>query len=315
VTTRPFRFGLSANRPRSVNEWSALARQLDSLGYHTLQMPDHFGPRLSIAPALVLAAQASTRLRVGSLVYDNDFRHPALLAQEVATIDLLTEGRFEFGIGAGWLRREYDATGIVFDPGRVRVDRLAEALDIITPLLAGESVTFQGRHYQLNEASAGFATVQQPHPPLLMGGGGKRLLTLAARRADIISVMPRSRGDGSGLDDADAAEDAFLEKVRWIREAAAARFQVIELNTLVQAVTLTDEPEREAERLADEWKMPVPTMLASPLLLIGSVNAIAETLLARRERLGISYISIFEKDLEPFARIIDRMRAFTVSAG
>lgn len=278
-------------------------------------MPDHFGPILAIAPALVLAAHASPRLRVGSFVYDNDFRHPGLLAQEVATIDALTDGRFDFGIGAGWFKPEYDAMGITFDQGQLRVDRLAEAIQVIKRLLAGERVSLRGTHYQLSDAFTGFATVQQPHPPLLIGGGGKRLLTLAAGEAQIISVMPRSRRDGSGLEDADATAAAFGEKVGWIKQAAGDRFGQIELNTLVQVVSLTEERTQEAERLAKEWKMPPSVLLASPLLLIGSAQLIAETLIARREQLGISFITVFEKDIEPFARVIERLRGLGLSAG
>jgi probable F420-dependent oxidoreductase len=278
-------------------------------------MPDHFGPIFAIAPALVLAAQASSRLRVGSFVYDNDFRHPGLLAQEVATIDALTDGRFDFGIGAGWLRPEYDAMGIPFDPGQRRVDRLAEAIQLIKRLLSSERVTFRGTHYQLRDASAGFTTVQQPHPPLLIGGGGKRLLTLAADEAQIISIMPRSRPDGSGLEDADMTAAAFSEKVSWIEQAAGTRISEIELNTLVQAVSLAEKPAQEAERLAQEWKMPPSLLLGSPLLLIGTPELIAETLIGRREQLGISFITVFEKDLEPFARVIERLRALGLSAG
>lgn len=309
LTRRPFRFGVSVNRPRPKTEWVALARHVEQLGYDTLVMPDHFGPRFAIAPALVLAANATARLRVGSFVYDNDFRHPALLAQEIATIDMLTEGRFEFGIGAGWLKTEYDATGLPFDAGRVRVERLAEALPIIIALLRGGRVTVAGRHYQLTDLAAGFPTVQQPHPPIVIGGGGRRLIELAARHANVISVMPRSRADGSGLEDADASEDAFREKARWIEAAAGNRLADIELNTLVQVVTITNDAQREAEKLTVEWKAPLTAILASPLLLIGTVDEIARRLESRRDQLGISYVTVFEKDLESFARVIERLRA------
>ncbi|HSO92900.1 MAG TPA: LLM class flavin-dependent oxidoreductase [Candidatus Dormibacteraeota bacterium] len=153
---RPFRFGVSANRPRPGAEWMALARRAEEVGFDSLLVSDHFGARMSIGPALVLAAHATERLRVGSFVYDNDFRHPGLLAQEVATIDVLTDGRFDFGIGAGWLRSEYDAAGLDFAPGRARVERLAEAIQVIKALLNGTPVSFMGKHYQLKELTAGF---------------------------------------------------------------------------------------------------------------------------------------------------------------
>jgi probable F420-dependent oxidoreductase len=285
----------------------AFAQRLERLGYDTLVMPDHFGARLAIAPALVLAAQATSRLRVGSLVYDNDFRHPAMLAQEVATIDMLTEGRFDFGIGAGWLKAEYDAAGLTFDAGRIRVERLAEALHIIKRLLQEEAVTFSGQHYRLQELAAGFRAVQQPHPPIVIGGGVRQLLTLAAREADSISVMPRSRPDGSGIDTNDASEEAFARKIEWIKEAAGDRFQSLELGTLVQVVVITDDRSAAAARMAVDWSQSSEAMIDSPLFLIGSVDQIIATLEHRRARLGISSITVFEKDVDNLAPVIERI--------
>lgn len=286
---------------------------MEALGFDALVISDHFGPRPAIAPALVLAAEATARLRVGSFVYDNDFRHPAVLAQEVATIDLLTEGRFDFGIGAGWLKSEYDAAGLAFDPGATRVERLTEAVQLVKQLLTGQAVTFQGKHYQVKELTAGFNTVQQPHPRLTIGGGGRRLMTLAAREANEVSLMPRSRPDGSGLELADATEGAFTEKIRWITQAAGERFPTLELNTLVQAVIVTSDREAAARELWARWKqpgedLPMENLLASPLVLIGSVEEIAVTLERRRTQLGIASITVFERDLENFTKVIERIR-------
>jgi probable F420-dependent oxidoreductase len=270
-------------------------------------MPDHFGARFALAPALVLAAEATSRLRVGSLVYDNDFRHPALLAQEVASIDLLTDGRFEFGLGAGWLKSEYDAAGLPFDEGGTRVERMAEALQVFKALFSATPVTHQGRFYKLTGLTGSAKPKQEPHPPVLIGGGGRRLLTLAAHEADIISIMPRSRRDGSGLEDADASPEAFTRKVAWIRDAAGGRFSAIELNTLVQTVVITDKPRDAAAPLAKEYGMEVDEVFETPLLLIGSVDQIAEALQQRRERFGLSYITVFEKDLENLGKVINRL--------
>ena len=285
----------------------ALARHIEALGFHTLVMPDHFGARFALAPALVLAAEATSRLRVGSLVYDNDFRHPALLAQEVASIDLLTDGRFEFGLGAGWLKSEYDAAGLPFDDGGTRVERMAEALHVVKALFSATPVTHEGRFYKLTGLTGSAKPKQAPHPPMLIGGGGRRLLTLAAQEADIISIMPRSRRDGSGLEDADASPDAFTRKIAWIRDAAGDRFSDIELNTLVQTVVITERPRDAAAPLATEYSMEVDQVFETPLVLIGSVDQIAETLEQRRERFGLSYITVFEKDLENLAKVIDRL--------
>ena len=287
----------------------AFARHVEALGYHTLVMPDHFGARFALAPALVLAAEATSRLRVGSLVYDNDFRHPALLAQEVASIDLLTDGRFEFGLGAGWLKSEYDAAGIPFDGGGTRVERMAEALHVVKGLFTATPLTYEGRYYRLTGLTGSAKPRQQPHPPILIGGGGRRLLTLAAKEADIISIMPRSKRDGSGLEDADAGPEAFTRKVAWIREAAGDRFATIELNTLVQTVVITDHPRAAAEPLAKEYEMDPEQVFETPLVLIGSVDQIAQTLEQRRERFGLSYVTVFEKDLENLAKVIGRSRS------
>ncbi|HVH65704.1 MAG TPA: TIGR03621 family F420-dependent LLM class oxidoreductase [Candidatus Acidoferrum sp.] len=311
---KPFRFSVTANQPRSKADWMAFAQRVEGLGFDSLSIPDHFGPRLAIAPALVLAAHATGRLRVRSFVYDNDFRHPALLAQEIATIDNLTDGRFDFGIGAGWLKSEYDAAGLRFDPGSVRVERLFEALEIITRLLGGAALTYEGKHYQLRDLSAGFPPVQRPHPPIVIGGGGRRLLTLAAMRADVISVMPGSRPDGSGLEDRDASLVAFKQKIAWIKEAAGDRFDHLELNTLVQAVVITEDAHGEARRMAPRWNASAEELLDSPLLLIGTIDEIGATLERRREELGISSTTVFEKDHEDLARVIPRLRAVITGA-
>ncbi len=286
----------------------AFARHVEALGYDTLVMPDHFGARFALAPALVLAAEATDRLRVGSLVYDNDFRHPALLAQEVASIDALTDGRFEFGLGAGWLKSEYDAAGLPFDEGRTRVERMTEALFVVKALFSATPVSYEGRFYRLTGLTGSAKPKQEPHPPVLIGGGGRRLLTLAAKEADIVSVMPRSRRDGSGLEDADASPEAFARKVGWIRDAAGDRFSAIELNTLVQTVVIRDHPRDAAAPLAKEYGMGVDEVFETPLVLIGSVDQIADALEQRRERFGLSYVTVFEKDLENLGKVINRLR-------
>lgn len=303
----PFRFGLSAKEPRPKVEWMALGRRLEDAGYHTLVMPDHFGARMAPAPALVLAAAATKDLRVGSLVYNNDFRHPALLSQEVATVDLLTGGRFDFGIGAGWLKEEYEAAGISFDAGGVRVERLAESLRIMKQLFSGSTLTPGGRHYRMAASFRTFKTIQQPHPPIVIGGGGRKLLTLAAREADIVSIMPRSRPDGRGLDDADGGADAFDRKVALIREAAGERFSHLELNTLVQAVIISSDPRQAVTALSKEYGMSTEAVLETPLVLAGTVEQIAETLATRRHRFGLSYFTVFERDMESLAMVINHL--------
>jgi len=184
---------------------------------------------------------------------------------------------------------------------------MAEALQTVKALFAATPVTYAGRHYRLTGLTGAAKPMQQPHPPVLIGGGGRRLLTLAANEADIISIMPRSRRDGSGLEDADARPEAFARKAAWIRDAAGDRLSAIELNTLVQTVVITDHPRDAAAPLAKEYEMDVDQVIETPLVLIGSADQIAQTLVQRRERFGISYITVFEKDLENMAKVIDRM--------
>jgi len=272
-------------------------------------MPDHIGSEHSaIAPGLVLAAEAAPTLRVGSFVYDNDFRNPVLLAQEVATIDRLTGGRFEFGLGAGWQLRDYEQTGLTFDPGPVRVARMEEALQLIVRLLTEKAVTFAGTYYRVQEAE-GYTCVQQPHPPVLIGGGGRRLLSFAAKHADIVSILPRSRPDGQGFDVSDGGATAFDEKLGWIRAAAGARFADLELNVLLQAVMQTEDRTTMAEMLAAQFHAPVAELLESPLILVGTADQMAADLEARRARFGISYLTVFDRDMEAMAPVIERLKS------
>ncbi|MDQ6883679.1 MAG: TIGR03621 family F420-dependent LLM class oxidoreductase [Candidatus Dormibacteraeota bacterium] len=302
-----FRFAVSATRPRPREEWIAFARSVEAAGFDRLLMPDHFGARLATGPALVLAAAVTERLRVGSFVYNNDFRHPALLAQEAATIDVLTGGRFDLGIGAGWLRAEYDAAGLPFAAGSVRVARLAEAIRIIKDLMTETPITRVGVHYRLTNLTGSCKPLQQPHPPFLIGGGGPKLLALAAQEADIISIMPRSKADGAGLEDTDASADAFEGKVALIRKVAGNRFPRLWLNTLVQAVRVSDDREKVAAEMAPEWGMAPAQLLDSPLLLIGTVDQMVEQVRARRERFGLSYLTVFERDMASFAGVVERL--------
>jgi probable F420-dependent oxidoreductase len=184
---------------------------------------------------------------------------------------------------------------------------MAESLRVVKALFSAAPLTYDGRFYKLTELTGSARPKQEPHPPILIGGGGRRLLTLAAKEADIISIMPRSRRDGSGLEDADASPEAFGQKVAWVRDAAGSRFAGIELNTLVQTVIVTDRAREAAAPLAKEYAMELDQVFETPLVLIGSVDQIAETLAQRRERFGLSYITVFEKDLENLARVIDRL--------
>jgi len=283
VALRPFRFGVTAPTVLSGPAWVERVRRIEGLGYSIVHVPDHFRDQLAPVPALTAAATATTRLRVGSLVFSNDFRHPVVLAKEAATLDVLSGGRFELGLGSGWLREEYDQAGIAFDaPGR-RIERLAEAVAIVKGLLAGERVTLTGRHYAIAGLEGRPHPVQRPHPPILIGGGGQRTLSLAAREASIVGLVPRARRDGGGLDRADFGEAALRQKVDWVRAAAGDRFDSLELHALIQAVVVTAQRVAAAEQLAARFGVARELMLESPYVLVGTVDEICASLRERRE--------------------------------
>jgi len=307
VAVRPFRFGVTAPTPSGGTNWAERARRVEQLGYSMLVVPDHFRDHLAPVPALVAAALATTRLRVGSLVFSNDFRHPAVLAKEAATIDVLSGGRFELGLGAGWLREEYDQTGIRFDAPGTRVERLEEAVTIIKRLLAGERVTFAGRHYTIADLEGRPTPVQRPHPPIAIGGGGRRTLSLAAREASIVGLVPRARRDGSGLDLNDLSDAATREKLEWVRAAAGERFDSLEINTLIQAVVVADQRMAAADQLASRFKVAREVVLETVYVALGTIEEICETLRQRRERYGVSYLTVFERDMEAFAPVVERL--------
>jgi probable F420-dependent oxidoreductase len=307
VAVRPFRFGVTAPTPSGGTNWAERARRVEQLGYSMLVVPDHFRDHLAPVPALVAAALATTRLRVGSLVFSNDFRHPAVLAKEAATIDVLSGGRFELGLGAGWLREEYDQTGIRFDAPGTRVERLEEAVTIIKRLLAGERVTFAGRHYTIADLEGRPTPVQRPHPPIAIGGGGRRTLSLAAREASIVGLVPRARRDGSGLDLNDLSDAATREKLEWVRAAAGERFDSLEINTLIQAVAVADQRMAAADQLASRFKVARDVVLETVYVALGTIEEICETLRQRRERYGVSYLTVFERDMEAFAPVVERL--------
>jgi probable F420-dependent oxidoreductase len=302
--SRPFRFGVAAVETRSGQGWLQFARRVEALGYATLLAPDHFGDHLAPIAALAAAAAATSTLRIGSYVFDNDFRHPVVLAKEAATLDLLSNGRLELGLGAGWLKTEYDQAGLTFDPGAVRLARLAEAIQIVKGLFAEQPLTFEGAHYRVTNLLGRPRPVQRPGPPLFVGGGRRRLLSLAAREADIVNIAPGARLDGSGLDLDDITPEALDRKIGWLRQAAGDRFDRLELSIFLPLVEVTDRRQAAAERLEQAYQLPAERLLASPHTLIGSLGEIQEQLLERRERYGASYTVVFEQSAEAFAPIV-----------
>jgi probable F420-dependent oxidoreductase len=308
---KPFRFGVSIWHVQSRADLVEKARKVEAMGYATLTLPDHLTDRIAPVPALAIAAEATKQLRVGTNVLNNDLRHPVLVAREAAAVDLLTDGRFELGLGAGSIRSEYEQVGLDFDRGAVRVERLTEAVTVIKGLLKGERVSFVGQHYRVTGHTIAPLPVQKPHPPILIGGNGTRLLTLAAREADIVGLSGLTfRAGGAAPPDLSGWRVSGVdERVRLVREIAGKeRYARIELNALVQRVVVTDERLRAAEELTTRWtQLNADEILHSPYVLIGTVEQMIEDLQARRERWDISYFVIHEPYLDAFAPVVARL--------
>lgn len=290
--SHPFRFGVQVNTAGPGTSWADTARRVESLGFSTLVMPDHFEDQLAVAPALAVAAEATSTLRVGALVFGNDYRHPVVLAKDMATLDVLSNGRMEFGIGAGWMRTDYDAAGMDYDRPGVRIERMLESIEIVRGLFGDGPVDFRGDHYVIDGLEGLPKPVQSP-PPLLIGGGGKRMLTIAAQLADIVGVTANLRAGEVGPDAvADITPARFDEKLEWVRDAAGDRIDDIELNSLVMSTQVVDDQAAAIEATASMFGMSTDDVAATPLLLVGSPDQIAEQLEERRARWGFSYFIV-----------------------
>jgi probable F420-dependent oxidoreductase len=302
---RRFRFGIQLSTAPDGDGWAALAGKAEDLGYSTLFLPDHFGDQLAPVPAMMAAADATSELRVGTLVFDNDFKHPVVLAKEFATVDVLSGGRVELGLGAGWMNTDYEQSGIPKDAPKVRVDRMEEAVAVLKGCFGDGPFDHSGEHYQITGLDGHPKPTQRPHPPLLIGGGAKRVLSIAAREAQIVGINPALR---SGNVDADAARDGVAqqtdEKLSWVREAAGARFDDIELNMLVLASVVTDDRVGTAEMMAPLFGLTPDALDWYPHALIGTPEEMCEALRERRDRWGVSYW-VFQGDaLDALAPVV-----------
>ena len=305
---RPFRFGIQCKGPVDPQGWAALARKVEDLGWSTLTVADHLDEALAPLPALMAAADATTTLRLGTMVLANDYRHPVVVAKEAATLDLLTGGRFELGIGAGWMTSDYEAAGIPLDRPGVRVDRLAEALAVLRGLWAPGPFSFSGAHYRITALDGRPAPVTPGGPPIVIGGGGRRVLQLAAREADVVALNVNLR---AGVIDERAFPDGTPEstdrKVGWIREAAGPRFDDLELQVRVHLAMVTDERDAVIEELAPAFGLTPDEASTTPHALIGSVDQLCDQLVERRERWGISYLGMSADQLDAFAPVVARL--------
>ena len=312
---RPIRFGTSAGRTDDPARLRTLARRAEELGYSTFGLADHF--MIPFAPLIAgqAVADATTTIRVGQVVMASDFRHPAVLAKELASLDVLSGGRLEIGIGAGWMRQEFDAAGIVFDAASVRIARLEEAITVLKGLFADEPCTFAGEYFTITALDGLPKPVQRPHPPIMIGGGGHKVLSVAARHADIIQVLPGVIRGVAALDASQFAPRSYREKVDWIRGAAGPRVDAIELGTLLMHVSITED----AERARDEFLAQFPAdavaddatraeLLASPVVAIGSLDQVCDRLLATRDDFGFSYFAPpLGGDPDAFALLVERL--------
>jgi probable F420-dependent oxidoreductase len=312
---RAFRFGVIDERSLSREEWIQKAQRVEQLGYSTFLIRDHFiqgdfNHQLAPIPALMAAADATKTVRVGSLVFANDYRHPVMLAKEAATLDLLSGGRFELGIGAGWLRSEYEQTGIPFDSPGTRVERLQEALHILKGVFSEQPLTFVGKHYTINHLESFPKPTQKPHPPLLIGAGSKRMLSIAAREADIIGILPKALTNGTISEDpTERFAETLAQKVEWILQAAGERFDEIELSMVV-TLEITRDQHQKAEQIIQQrgWSgINSKQVLQMPSMLIGSIDQITEKIQILREKYAFSYFVISDTCLETFAPIVTRL--------
>jgi probable F420-dependent oxidoreductase len=303
---RTFRFGVQGRSIGPREAWLEGVRRVEAQGYSSFLVLDHFVRGLDPVAALAAASMVTTSLRLGSLVFANDFRHPAVLAKAAASIDVLSGGRLELGIGAGWLREEYEQTGIPFDPPGIRIDRMIEAVRLIKRAFGENPVSFSGEHYNVRNLVLPPKPVHRPHPPIIIGGGSKRILSVAAREAEIVGITTRALPDGS-KDTADMTAASTARKVGWVRSAAGDRFEDLELSMVVSHVIVTDDRQGEAERLAGELGLQPAEVLASPLTLIGSLDQMVEDLETRRETLGLSYIVVQESNMDALAPIVARL--------
>jgi probable F420-dependent oxidoreductase len=319
MAPRPFRFACLAYNATSAREWREIARRAEAGGYSTLQVADHYigpGPQLTstnhpvqmlaAVPAIAMAAEATTTLRVGARMFCIDYHQPVVLAKQAATLHMLSEGRFELGLGAGWLRAEYEAMGVRFDPPGQRIDRLAETVELVRQCLNGGEVKIAGKHVR----ASGFAAVPSvnPPPPIMMGGGARRMLGLAGARADIVSVNFDNASGILGPDCfASATPEKTREKLKWIRAGAGQRFKQIELETAAYFVAVVGGTGPSTADLTAATGLATDQLREFPHALVGSVDAICEELERRRAEFGFSYITVSAEAADDFVPVVARL--------
>jgi probable F420-dependent oxidoreductase len=310
MTDRRFRFGVIAPKCGSGKELTEHARKVEALGYSTFFVPDHFIDH-DLAPTVALThvAAVTDTLRVGPLVLGNDYKHPVVLAREMATLDLLSDGRLELGIGAGWMTADYEKAGMPLDRPGVRIARLAESIAVLKGLFAPGPFTFHGEHYQVTELDGMPKPPQGADLPFLIGGGGKKILGLAAREAKIVGINANLKsGEGETPETVQSLlPEATDQKLAWLREAAGEGFDDLEIQTLLGFVHVTDDVAGIAKAMAGSFGLSEDDALLAPATLVGSLDGIAEILEQRRERWQMSYIVIPVESAETLAPVVARL--------
>ena len=320
---KPFRFGLQAFNPPSPKAWREMLSKVEDLGYSAYHLADHIlgpGPAIESAahppqllaavPAMAMALEYTDRIKVGARVFCMDYRDPVMLAKEAATMDYLSDGRLELGLGAGWIKSEYEALGMEFKPIGERLDKFEDVVAAVKSFMAGDPLAIQNDHIQWQ----GFTGIPaRPTPPAIMiGGGSKRILTIAGREADIVSLNFNNRAGALGPDGMmSGLAEQTARKVGWIRDGAGDRFDELELEIGAYLTIVTDHQEATAAAIADPFGLPVEDLLAGPHNLIGSVDYICEELQRRRETYGISYITVLDDGennmVEQFAPVVAKL--------
>jgi len=306
--TQAFRFGVQAGGSHTFESFSKLAQRAEELGYSTLYFPDHFiDTELAPLVAMSVAASVTTTLRVGALVFDNDYKHPAVLAKEIATLDALSGGRTVLGIGAGWMEVDYAALGIPYDRPGVRIARLEEGLEIIKGCYAEGPFSFSGEHYTVTDYDS-IPKPTQAKLPILIGGGGPKVLRLAGREADIVGINPNMR---AGAVSADAVTDSLAEmvdqKVAWIEEGAGARFDELELQIRYFLASVTDNRQGLAEAVAPGFGITPDEALEAGIALVGTVDEVCDLMYTRRDRWHVNYAVVGGDEMEMFAPVVERL--------
>lgn len=322
--TKPFRFAVQAYQADTAKHWRETVRCAEDLGYSALHLADHyFGPgpvqeatghpvqTLAAVPAMAAAAEATTTIKIGCRVLCVDYHHPAVLAKEAATLDLLSDGRLELGLGAGWIRAEYESMGIDWDDAPVRIARLAEVVELVKAHFSGEPIHLAGRHVNVRDYTGAPLPVQKPRPPIMIGGGAEKILSLAGSQADIVSLnFDNSSGRLGALSVQGSLASQTDTKIGWVKQAAGSRFEDIELEigAYFTAVTAGGGSTRDrVDEMANGFGLRPADISEHPHVLVGSVEEIAERLLERRERYGISYVTVSDRTMRQFGPVVSKL--------